>query len=54
MLFDEARIRHSELVHDTARIQVMTQIEEAKRLDRLQRSVRVVRARLGLPNSAAA
>jgi hypothetical protein len=54
MLFDEARIRSSELVNDTARIQLMAQLEEVKRLDRLQRSVRVVRARLGLPAGAAA
>ena len=49
MLIDEARIRNKELQADGRHIQQGAILDQAKRLEKLQATVCVVRARLGLP-----
>ena len=48
MLYDEARLKQAHITPDTHRIAWRTEWEELAKLERLQRSIRVVRARLGL------
>ena len=48
MFYEEARLRQSSLLADGRRMQILSQLDAFRRLDRLQRSVRVVRARLGM------
>jgi hypothetical protein len=48
MFEDEARLRYAALLCDDHRIQHRAEWDEIRRLERLQRSIRVVRARLGL------
>ena len=52
MLQELAIARHVELLANAQKIATMTAWEQTSRLDRLQRSVRVARARLGLPQQA--
>lgn len=49
MLIDEARIRGQELNADARRIEQGAILEQARKLEKLQATVGVVRARLGLP-----
>ena len=48
MLIDIALVRHAELLASARRIETMVALEQLTRLERLQRSVRVASARLGL------
>ena len=53
MLSEIARSRQQELLANPRAIALREECESVKKLDRLQRSVRVVRARLGLLPAAA-
>jgi len=46
--FDEARLKHQVLVADAQKIARRAEWEQISRLDRLERAVELVRARLGL------
>ena len=48
MLEDEARVKYAALLGDTHRIQQRAEWDQLRRLERLQRTIRVVQARLGL------
>ena len=48
MYEDEARLRHAALIVDSRRIQHLAEWDEIRKFERLQRTLRVVRARLGL------
>lgn len=54
MLIDEARIRYQLLVAESHRAQHLAEAAEVRRLDRLQRRVAVLSARLGLAAAATA
>lgn len=48
MNYDEARIKHQVLLAQIQRLDVAVEWEQIRRMERLQNSLQVVRARLGL------
>jgi hypothetical protein len=48
MITELAQARYAELLASTQKIETMVALEQVTRLERLQRSVRVASARLGL------
>jgi hypothetical protein len=48
MLYDIATSRQAELLANTRKIEMRAAYEQLSRIERLQRSVRTARARLGL------
>lgn len=52
MLYDEARLKHRSLIIDVRTLELRAEWEQLRRLEKLQRAVRVVRARLGMQVAA--
>ena len=48
MMYDEARLKHQVLTADARMLEQRAEWDQIQRLERLQRAVRVVQARLGL------
>ena len=53
MLYEIARARQHELLGDGMRLAAQVALEQATKLDRLQTTVRTIRARLGLTSAMA-
>jgi len=53
MLYELANSRQSELLANARHIALQVELEQVRKLDRLQRTVTVVLARLGLTPAAA-
>jgi hypothetical protein len=54
MLYEESRARQLTLLASAETIRVRAEWDQIQKLDRLQRSVRLVRARLGMTPATAA
>ena len=52
MSYEEARLKHELLLLDAYHIQAGVELEQLRKLDRLQRSVQAIRARLRLAPAA--
>lgn len=53
MLYEESRARQLALVASAATVRTRVEWEQAEKLEKLQRSVRVARARLGMTPAGA-
>jgi hypothetical protein len=48
MQYDEARLKHRVLLADIHRLEAAAEWEQVRKMERLERSLRIVRARPGL------